>query len=184
MSWEKEVEEIRRRVELAKGMGGVENIKRQHDGGKLTVRERIERLLDAGTFHEYGALAGSPKYEGDTLASITPANFVGGTGRINGRRVVVGGDDFTVRGGAADANIGNGYTLLSIAGVILGGGEFVGGVVSPIGAVIGALTMAMAASPLLTFMRIPPDWQVAANGAILIIVLAARVIITRKGSER
>jgi ribose transport system permease protein len=85
---------------------------------------------------------------------------------------------------SADANIGNGYTLLSIAGVILGGGEFVGGAVSPIGAVIGALTMAMAASPLLTFMHIPPDWQVAANGAILIIVLAARVLIGRKGPER
>ncbi|WP_292141732.1 ABC transporter permease [Mesorhizobium sp.] len=69
---------------------------------------------------------------------------------------------------SADANIGNGYTLLAIAGVILGGGEFVGGRVSPIGAVIGALTLALAASPLLTFMHIPPDWQVAANGAILI----------------
>jgi len=85
---------------------------------------------------------------------------------------------------SADANIGNGYTLLSIAGVILGGGEFVGGRVSPIGAVIGALTLALAASPLLTFMRIPPDWQVAANGAILIIVLAARVLISSKGVER
>ena len=81
---------------------------------------------------------------------------------------------------SADANIGNGYTLLSIAGVILGGGEFVGGRVSPIGAVIGALTLALAASPLLTFMHIPPDWQVAANGAILIIVLAARALINRK----
>ncbi|WP_179301053.1 MULTISPECIES: ABC transporter permease [unclassified Mesorhizobium] len=81
---------------------------------------------------------------------------------------------------SADANIGNGYTLLSIAGVILGGGEFVGGRVSPIGAVIGALTLALAASPLLTFMHIPPDWQVAANGAILIIVLAARVLISRR----
>jgi ribose transport system permease protein len=85
---------------------------------------------------------------------------------------------------SADANIGNGYTLLSIAGVILGGGEFVGGRVSPIGAVIGALTLAMAASPLLTFMHIPPDWQVAANGAILVIVLAARVLISQKGTER
>ena len=85
---------------------------------------------------------------------------------------------------SADANIGNGYTLLSIAGVILGGGEFIGGKVSPIGAVLGALTMAMAASPLLTFMRIPPDWQVGANGAILIIVLAARVLISRSGVER
>src|SRR5689334_9015014 len=61
---------------------------------------------------------------------------------------------------SGDANIGNGYTLLAIAGVILGGGEFVGGRVSPIGAVIGALTLALAASPLLTFMHIPPDWQI------------------------
>lgn len=83
---------------------------------------------------------------------------------------------------SADANIGNGYTLLSIAGVILGGGEFVGGRVSPIGAVIGALTLALAASPLLTFMHIPPDWQVAANGVILITVLAARALISRKGA--
>jgi ribose transport system permease protein len=81
---------------------------------------------------------------------------------------------------SADANIGNGYTLLSIAGVMLGGGEFVGGRVSPIGSVIGALTLALAASPLLTFMHIPPDWQVGANGAILIIVLAARAVISRK----
>jgi ribose transport system permease protein len=85
---------------------------------------------------------------------------------------------------SADANIGNGYTLLSIAGVILGGGEFVGGIVSPIGAVIGALTLTLASQQLLGFMRIPPDWQVGANGAILVIVLAARVLITRKGTER
>lgn len=85
---------------------------------------------------------------------------------------------------SGDANIGNGYTLLSIAGVILGGGEFVGGRVSPIGAVIGALTMAMAASPLLTFMRIPPDWQVAANGVILIVVLAARLLISPRVAAR
>lgn len=82
---------------------------------------------------------------------------------------------------SADANIGNGYTLLSIAGVILGGGEFVGGRVSPIGAVIGALTLTLAASPLLTFMRVPPDWGVGANGIILIVVLAARTLIGRRG---
>jgi len=81
---------------------------------------------------------------------------------------------------SGDANIGNGYTLLSVAGVILGGGEFTGGRVSPTGAVIGALTLAMAASSLLTFMHIPPDWQVAANGIILIVVLAARALISRK----
>ena len=79
---------------------------------------------------------------------------------------------------SADANIGKGYTLLSIAGVILGGGEFVGGRVSPIGAVIGALTLTLAGS-LLNFMRVSPDWQVGAQGAILIIVLAARALINR-----
>jgi ribose transport system permease protein len=84
---------------------------------------------------------------------------------------------------SADANIGNGYTLLSIAGVILGGGEFVGGVVSPVGAVIGALTLALAASPLLTFLNIPPDWQVGANGIILIVVLAARAQVGRKAAQ-
>jgi acetyl-CoA carboxylase carboxyltransferase component len=87
-------------------MGGAENVERQHTAGRLTVRERIERLLDAGSFHETGALAGAAHYEGDRLAAIRPANFVMGTGRIHGRRVVVGGDDFTVRGGANDASIG------------------------------------------------------------------------------
>ena len=85
---------------------------------------------------------------------------------------------------AADAHLGDGYTLLSIAGVILGGGEFVGGVVSPIGAVIGALTLTLASTQLLGFLRIPPDWQVAANGAILVIVLAARVAIDQRGKTR
>jgi len=79
---------------------------------------------------------------------------------------------------SADANIGKGYTLLSIAGVILGRGEFIGGRVSPVGAVIGALTLTLAGS-LLNFMRISPDWQVGAQGGILIIVLAARSLINQ-----
>jgi acetyl-CoA carboxylase carboxyltransferase component len=110
MVWQPEIEELAYRKELAKLMGGEGNIARQHAGGKLTVRERIERLLDPGTFQEIGALAGAPTYEGAELKEIRPANFVMGQGRINGRRVVVGGDDFTVRGGAADASIGGKQT--------------------------------------------------------------------------
>src|SRR5512139_967898 len=108
MSWEKEVEEIRRREALAQKMGGPEKVKRQHDGGKLTVRERVERLLDAGSFHEIGGLAGVARYGADgELADFTPANLIYGRGRIGGRPVAVTGDDFTVRGGANDGGIKN-----------------------------------------------------------------------------
>jgi ribose transport system permease protein len=79
---------------------------------------------------------------------------------------------------SADANIALRYTLLSIAGVILGGGEFVGGRVSPVGAVIGALTLALAGS-FLSFLRLSPDWQIGAQGAILIIVLGLRLLLNR-----
>jgi acetyl-CoA carboxylase carboxyltransferase component len=108
VSWQKEIDELRRRESLARLMGGPENVKRQHGAGRLTVRERIDRLLDPASFHEVGALAGRAVYdEQGHLTSFTPSNFVMGLGRIAGRRVVVGGDDFTVRGGAADAVVGN-----------------------------------------------------------------------------
>jgi len=79
---------------------------------------------------------------------------------------------------SADPNIAARYTLVSIAAVILGGGKFVGGYVSPVGAVIGALTMTLAAS-FLTFLDIAPDWQVGMQGVILIIVLGLRAAIDR-----
>ena len=114
MSWQDEVDELRRREELAKQMGGDERIQRQHDNGRLTVRERIDVLADDNSFHEIGALAGKARYSEDgELESFTPSNFVLGTARINGRRVVIGGDDFTVRGGAADAKVGK-FTGLAL----------------------------------------------------------------------
>jgi ribose transport system permease protein len=84
---------------------------------------------------------------------------------------------------SADANIALRYTLLSIAGVILGGGEFTGGRVSAVGAVIGALTLTLAGS-FLTFLRLSPDWQIGAQGAILILVLAIRLMLNRREARR
>ena len=84
---------------------------------------------------------------------------------------------------SADANIALRYTLLSIAGVILGGGEFVGGRVSAIGAVVGALTLTLAGS-FLSFLRLSPDWQIGAQGAILIAVLALRLALDRLDRAR
>lgn len=78
---------------------------------------------------------------------------------------------------SGDAHVADRYTLYSIAGVILGGGEFIGGRVSPVGAVVGALTLALAGS-FLIFLKISPDWQIGAQGAILIIVLALRALVS------
>src|SRR3954454_16196875 len=106
MTWDPELEELRRRTELAREMGGEERVERQHAAGRLTVRERIERLFDPGTFKETGALAGTGTYGDDgELTEFRPANMVVGQGRIAGRRAIVEADDFTVRGGAADAAI-------------------------------------------------------------------------------
>lgn len=84
---------------------------------------------------------------------------------------------------SADANLALRYTLLSIAAVILGGGEFVGGRVSVWGAVLGAITLTLAAS-FLAFLNISPDWQVGMQGAILIIVLSLRVLLQRGGEQK
>lgn len=87
-------------------MGGVDKVKRQHDQGRLTVRERIDRLIDKGSFHEIGAVSGIGEYDSSgELQKLTPANCVFGRARVEGRTVVVVGDDFTVRGGSADASI-------------------------------------------------------------------------------
>src|SRR3954468_19091464 len=106
MSWEPELEDLRRRGGRARRLGAAERVERQHASGRLTVRERIERLFDAGSFHETGALAGEGEYGDDGEAeAFLPVHMVGGRGRLAGRRAVVQGDDFTVRGGAADAAI-------------------------------------------------------------------------------
>ena len=106
MSWEKDIEELRRREALADAMGGADRVARQKASGKLTVRERIEALCDAGWFHEIGKIAGKAEYGADNaMANFRPTPFVVGRGAIAGRPVMVQADDFSVRGGAADAGI-------------------------------------------------------------------------------
>ncbi len=107
MSWQPEIDELKAREARAFEMGGTEKVARQHDNGRLTVRERIGKLADPDSFHEIGAVAGKAVYDDDgTMIEFRPANFVFGRAKVDGRRVVLAGDDFTVRGGAADARIG------------------------------------------------------------------------------
>jgi acetyl-CoA carboxylase carboxyltransferase component len=106
MTWQPEIDELRHREALAAAMGGPDKVARQHEFGKLTIRERVDAVTDAGSFHEIGKTAGVATYDDDgRLVAFTASNFVFGTAEIDGRPVVVSGDDFTVRGGSADASI-------------------------------------------------------------------------------
>ena len=106
MSWEDEIGELRQREGLAYEMGGPDKVARQHEFNKLTIRERIDAISDANSFHEIGTLAGVGEYDDEgELQKFTPSNFVFGTADIDDRPVILSGDDFTVRGGSADASI-------------------------------------------------------------------------------
>ena len=106
IGWTPELEELARRQKLAEKMGGAEKLKRQKDRGKLNVRERMDMLLDAGSFREIGKIAGKGTYDAiGNLKDVSPSNFIFGRGDIEGRPVVATADDFTVRGGASDAAI-------------------------------------------------------------------------------
>lgn len=101
MSWEDEVREIEERRRLALEHGGPEGVARQRDAGRLTVRERIDALLDPESFREQGPIAGESETDDEgRLRSFTPANYVLGFGRVGGRPCIVGGEDFTHRGGS------------------------------------------------------------------------------------
>ena len=104
--WDPELAELGEREALAERMGGEEKVARQHERGKMDVRQRIDALVDEGSFHEIGKIAGSPTYDDEgALVDLRAANFLFGRARLDGRTVVVAADDFTVRGGAADAAI-------------------------------------------------------------------------------
>lgn len=99
--WDKEVHEIQLRRELSRQQGGQEAIAVHHAKGRLTVRERIDGLLDDDTFEEHGEGAGFAEKDTDgAIKGFTPANYVVGLGQVDGRRIAVGGEDFTLKGGS------------------------------------------------------------------------------------
>lgn len=98
MSWKPEIEEIERRRARALEMGGAEAVARHRERGRLNVRERIMALVDRDSFRERGQIAGGS--EAEDGSDYQPTGIVLGMARIADRRVVVCGDDFTIRGGA------------------------------------------------------------------------------------
>lgn len=101
MGWDDEIEGIEARRKLAKLHGGDEAVAKHRQRGKQPLRERIDQLLDDASFREIAPIAGSSERGPDgELTGFTPANYVLGTGLVDGRRIAVGGEDFTIRGGS------------------------------------------------------------------------------------
>lgn len=104
MSWHKEVYETELRKELSKQQGGEESVANHHARGRLTIRERIDALVENDSFEEHGEGAGFAEKDDDgSIKSFSPANYVVGFGTVNGQRIVVGGEDFTLKGGSPNA---------------------------------------------------------------------------------
>jgi len=106
MTIEDRFKELERREDEARGGGGEDRVKRQHDTGKLTARERLDVLLDPNTFEELDRFVvhGCRDFGMDDK-KITGDGVVSGHGRIDGRLVYVFAQDFTVFGGSvSEAN--------------------------------------------------------------------------------
>src|ERR1700710_1006690 len=84
-NWQAELDELAERKRIARQMGGPERVVRQHAGGRLTVRERIDRCLDSGSFQEVGSIAGKATYDstGTVMAEFLPGNGVFGRGLVD-----------------------------------------------------------------------------------------------------
>src|SRR5690349_15208839 len=101
MSWQPEIEDLQHRRKLADACGGADAVAKHHAANKLTIRERIAGVLDSDSFQEVGKLAGKATYDADgKLTAFTPAPYVCGIGKIDGRPVAIGGEDYTIKGGA------------------------------------------------------------------------------------
>lgn len=100
-AWAPEIEELRFRRNQAHALGGLDAVAKHHERGRLTIRERVEGLVDENSFSEVGTLTGQGKYQDTVLKAVTPAPYVMGLASIDGRPVAIGGEDFTIRGGSS-----------------------------------------------------------------------------------
>ena len=100
-SYEEQRAQLDARVRVALAMGGETKLEQRRAGGHLNARERVEQLLDPGSFSETGMLAVST-LPADRETSPADAKITG-TGRIEGRRVAVVSNDMTVKGASSSA---------------------------------------------------------------------------------
>jgi len=107
------LDELNKRREISLQMGGRERIEKQHQRGHLTARERIEKLLDPGTFMEVGLLE---QFEiPGSGGQVVPTSRIRGFGKIGGRTVVVHADDRTILAGSDEIGVGRRRGMASLS---------------------------------------------------------------------
>lgn len=167
--WEKETDEIKRRRSMALALGGVDKVARQKAEGKMTVRDRIDALVDQGSFREISPLTGFANYGDDgELVSVTPANFVAGTALVDGRKVTVGADDFTLRAGSGDAAIHEKQIFLENYA-----GQMRLPVVRLLDGASGGGSVKMALEQGFHYLPVNPAWDAVTENLSLVPVVAA-----------
>ncbi|MDD5029991.1 MAG: carboxyl transferase domain-containing protein [Rhodoferax sp.] len=104
--WRVELSELQSRRSQVRAMGGPAALAKVQAAGRMNARERIEKLLDVGSFREYGQIAGKGHYSQEGLfESLDPTNAITGTGRIDGRKLALHVDDYSIRAGSSEATI-------------------------------------------------------------------------------
>ncbi len=104
--WVDELTELAQRRAQVRQMGGPEAVAKYKARGRNTARERIDLLLDAGSFRELGRITGKGRYDAQgRFESLAPVNAIMGTGRVDGRKLVVSADDYTIRAGSSEGSL-------------------------------------------------------------------------------
>ncbi|RVT54406.1 propionyl-CoA carboxylase [Rubrivivax albus] len=104
--WAEELQELAARRQQSRAMGGEDALARMKSMGRMNARERLDVLLDDGSFREMGRIAGKASYDAQgRFIAQSPVNAIIGTGRVGGRKVVASADDYSLRAGSSEATI-------------------------------------------------------------------------------
>lgn len=104
--WQAELQELAQRREQSLAMGGAQALERVRSGGRMDARQRIAALADPNSFLEMGCTAGKGHYdEQRRFVRLDPTNSIVGTARVDGRKVAIHADDYSIRAGSSEATV-------------------------------------------------------------------------------
>ncbi len=111
--WARELAELKDRRAMVRAMGGPEALEKIRAAGRMNARERIAALLDENTYRELGSVAGKGHYDqAANFISLDPSNAITGTGRIEGRKVALHVDDYSIRAGSSESTINDKWIFI------------------------------------------------------------------------